>query len=63
MAKGTKRGSPGAEDEKNPLQSVELSEEDAEKLQEVQREIARVELVLGVCFGWVARGGTDVECA
>ena len=62
MAKGTKRGSPGAEDEKNPLESVELSEEDAVKLQEVQREIARVELVLGVCFGWIAQEGTDVEC-
>ena len=43
---GTKRGSPGAEDEKNPLQDVELSDEDAKKLQGVQREIARVELVL-----------------
>jgi template-activating factor I len=37
---GTKRGSPGAEDEKNPLQDVELSDEDAKKLQGVQREIA-----------------------
>jgi len=61
MAKGIKRGSPGAEDEKNPLQSVELSEEDAAKLHVVQREIARVELVLGVCFGWVAQESTDVE--
>ncbi|TFK76794.1 hypothetical protein BDN72DRAFT_806919 [Pluteus cervinus] len=46
MAKGTKRASPGADAEKNPLQSVELSEEDATKLQNVQREMARAELVL-----------------
>ncbi|KAF8624796.1 hypothetical protein AX15_005685 [Amanita polypyramis BW_CC] len=44
--KGTKRASPGAEEEKNPLQNVELSDEDARKLQQVQREIARAELVL-----------------
>lgn len=47
MAKGTKRASPGADDEKNPLQSVELSDEDAKKLQAIQRDIARAELVLG----------------
>ncbi|RDB29109.1 Protein SET [Hypsizygus marmoreus] len=46
MAKGTKRASPGAEDEKNPLQNVELSDEDAKKLQSIQRDIARTELVL-----------------
>ncbi|KAG6910562.1 hypothetical protein DXG01_009512 [Tephrocybe rancida] len=46
MAKGTKRASPGADDEKNPLTEVELSDEDARKLQSVQRDIARVELVL-----------------
>ncbi|KAF8640649.1 hypothetical protein AX17_000306 [Amanita inopinata Kibby_2008] len=46
MAKGTKRASPGAEEDKNPLQNVELSDEDAKKLQEVQRDIARAELVL-----------------
>lgn len=50
MAKGTKRASPGADDEKNPLQNVELSDEDAQKLQTIQREIARVELVLGRSF-------------
>lgn len=49
MTKGTKRASPGAEDEKNPLQNVELSDEDAKKLQAVQRDIARTELVLGWC--------------
>ncbi|KAF9458361.1 hypothetical protein BDZ94DRAFT_1284904 [Collybia nuda] len=46
MTKGTKRASPGAEDEKNPLQNVELSDEDAKKLQAVQRDIARTELLL-----------------
>ncbi|KAG6889373.1 hypothetical protein C0995_001438 [Termitomyces sp. Mi166 len=46
MAKGTKRASPGAEAEKNPLTEVELSDEDAEKLRNSQRDIARVELVL-----------------
>lgn len=46
MVKGTKRGSPGAELEKSPLQNVELSDEDAKKLQQVQRDIARAELVL-----------------
>lgn len=47
MAKGTKRASPGAEAEKNPLQDVELSDEDAKKLQQLQHDIARAELVLG----------------
>ena len=47
MAKGTKRASPGAEEEKRPLSDVELSAEDAEKLEKVQRELARVELILG----------------
>ncbi|KAG5654037.1 hypothetical protein H0H81_008053 [Sphagnurus paluster] len=46
MAKGTKRASPGADTEKNPLTDIELSDEDAKKLQAVQRDIARVELVL-----------------
>ncbi|KAF8898431.1 hypothetical protein BD779DRAFT_1483917 [Infundibulicybe gibba] len=46
MAKGTKRASPGAEEEKNPLQNIELSDEDAKKLQSVQRDIAHAELVL-----------------
>jgi len=46
MAKGTKRASPGADEEKNPLQNVELSDEDAKKLQAVQRDLARVELFL-----------------
>lgn len=42
-----KRASPGADVGKNPLAAVELSDEDAKKLQEVQKDIARVELVLG----------------
>ncbi|KJA26116.1 hypothetical protein HYPSUDRAFT_181681 [Hypholoma sublateritium FD-334 SS-4] len=46
MVKGTKRGSPGAEDEKNPLPNVELSDEDAKKLTEIQRDLAHAELVL-----------------
>lgn len=45
--KGVKRASPGAEDQKNPLGEVELSDEDAGKLQELQRHYARVELAVG----------------
>jgi template-activating factor I len=41
-----KRASPGADEEKNPLQNVELSDEDANRLQGVQKSIARVELQL-----------------
>jgi hypothetical protein len=41
-----KRGSPGVDVEKSPLQ-VELSDADAEKLQAISRDIARIELVLG----------------
>ena len=47
MTKGTKRGSPGAEEEKSPLSNVELGDEDAKKLEAIQRDLARVELVLG----------------
>lgn len=50
MVKGTKRGSPGAEDEKNPLANVELSDGDAKKLTEIQRDLARAEIVLGMLF-------------
>ena len=45
--KGVKRASPGADIEKNPLGDVELSDEDALKLQSVQKDVARVELALG----------------
>jgi hypothetical protein len=44
---GKKRASPGADTEKNPLESVELSDEDAHKLQDVQKQIERAELLLG----------------
>ncbi|KAF7789201.1 hypothetical protein EIP86_000140 [Pleurotus ostreatoroseus] len=44
--KGVKRASPGADERKNPLGDVELSDEDAKKLQEVQKSIARTELIL-----------------
>jgi template-activating factor I len=47
MSKGMKRASPGAEEEKNPLSNVELSDEDAKKLTEIQRDLARAELILG----------------
>jgi len=44
-----KRASPGADVEKNgdPLQDVELGDEDAKNLNDVQKEIQRVELILG----------------
>ncbi|EMD41636.1 hypothetical protein CERSUDRAFT_110207 [Gelatoporia subvermispora B] len=45
-SKGVKRSSPGADLEKNPLGDVELTDEDAEKLQNIQKDIARTELVL-----------------
>jgi len=42
---GTKRGSPGADVGKS-FTNAELSDEDAQKLQAVQKDIARVELLL-----------------
>lgn len=48
MSSGTKRASPGADAGKSPIDNVELSEENAKKLQEIQRDLARVELVLGM---------------
>ena len=47
--KGVKRASPGASTEKNPLGDVELTDEDAQKLSGIQKEIARTELLLGTC--------------
>ncbi|OSD05920.1 hypothetical protein PYCCODRAFT_1464619 [Trametes coccinea BRFM310] len=44
--KGVKRASPGADVEKNPLGDVELTDEDAVKLQAIQKDVARVELAL-----------------
>ncbi|KAJ7456603.1 hypothetical protein FB451DRAFT_1098750 [Mycena latifolia] len=47
MAKGgVKRASPGADEEKNPLANVDLSEEDAKNLQKAQRDLGRVELAM-----------------
>ncbi|KAJ8517024.1 hypothetical protein ONZ45_g5713 [Pleurotus djamor] len=44
---GTKRDSPGADEgKKNPLQDVELSDEDAQKLTAQQKALARTELAL-----------------
>ncbi|KAI0757286.1 hypothetical protein C8Q80DRAFT_1245737 [Daedaleopsis nitida] len=45
-SKGVKRGSPGADSEKNPLGDVDLSDQEAIKLQAIQKDIARVELAL-----------------
>jgi template-activating factor I len=46
MASGKKRASPGAEDEKSPLQGVALGDEDAQKLQAIQKDVTRAELAL-----------------
>jgi template-activating factor I len=49
MSKGTKRASPGATEEKeNPLQGIELSDEDAQKLNDIQKATQRIEI-------WVER--------
>ena len=45
-----KRSSPGAEEQKSPLANVELGDEDAQKLREIQRDLARAEIVLGMLF-------------
>ncbi len=47
VSAGKKRASPGAEEEKNPFE-VDISDEVHEKLQKVSKEIARVELSLGM---------------
>lgn len=44
---GKKRASPGADTGKNPLEGVELSDADAQKLQDIQKQIERAELLLG----------------
>jgi hypothetical protein len=44
---GKKRASPGADVEKAPLQGAELGEEDAKKLDVIQREQGRAELIIG----------------
>ncbi|KAI6153397.1 hypothetical protein BKA82DRAFT_4089456 [Pisolithus tinctorius] len=43
---GKKRASPGANQEINPLEGVELSDEDAKKLQDVQKQIERVDVLI-----------------
>ena len=45
--KGVKRASPGAKEEKHPLGDVDITDEDANKLQELQRAYHRVELGVG----------------
>ncbi len=48
MSKGTKRASPGATEEKeNPLQGIELSDEDAQKLNDIQKATQRIEIWVG----------------
>lgn len=47
MAKGAKRASPGAEEEKDIFEGVEIGDEDAQKLEAIQRETARIELAIG----------------
>jgi hypothetical protein len=55
-----KRSSPGSTEEKNPLANVELSDEDAQKLTAVQKDIARVELALGLS-PFIDRGLTSLS--
>lgn len=43
---GKKRSSPGADEEKEPVQSVTLNDEDAQKLEGVQNRVRRVELLI-----------------
>ncbi|KAG9314553.1 hypothetical protein JVU11DRAFT_5353 [Chiua virens] len=43
---GTKRTSPGVDTAKNPLEGAELSDEHAQKLQDVQKQVERAELLL-----------------
>ncbi|KAN0100805.1 hypothetical protein V8E55_000789 [Tylopilus felleus] len=43
---GKKRASPGADTEKNPLENTELSDENAQKLQDIQKQFERAELIL-----------------
>ncbi|OSX67834.1 hypothetical protein POSPLADRAFT_1072573 [Postia placenta MAD-698-R-SB12] len=45
-SKGVKRASPGAMEAKNPLADVELTDEDAIKLQGIQKDIARADLIV-----------------
>ncbi|KIY67442.1 hypothetical protein CYLTODRAFT_422549 [Cylindrobasidium torrendii FP15055 ss-10] len=46
MSKGTKRASPGAEEEKDALAGIELSEEAAAALTAVNRDVQRVDIFI-----------------
>ena len=48
-AKGVKRASPGAEEQKNPLGDVDITDQDAIALQDLQKAYHRVELAIGTC--------------
>ena len=54
--KGVKRASPGAEEEKNPLGDVAVSDEEALKLQDLQQYYHRVELAVGASFSPIDAG-------
>ncbi|KAG1716325.1 hypothetical protein ID866_809 [Astraeus odoratus] len=43
---GKKRASPGADEEKNPLDGVELGDDDAQKLKDIQKQMERVDLLI-----------------
>jgi template-activating factor I len=58
---GKKRASPGADVEKNPLANVELNNEDAQKLQDIQKDIQRVELVIGELLSIWPRGSSNTN--
>ena len=58
---GKKRGSPGADEEKNPLEGVELGDEDAQKLKAIQKQIERVDLLIGTYFAYQPLKGTNVH--
>jgi hypothetical protein len=45
---GKKRASPGADIEKGPLDGIELSASDGEKLQAISKKLERVEIAVGM---------------
>jgi hypothetical protein len=61
--KGVKRASPGVDEEKNPLGDVDITDEDAVKLQDLQKAYHRVELGVGAFltqYGRNANADRDV---
>ena len=58
-----KRASPGADVKKsiNPLEGVEIGDEDAKKLTDVQKDIQRAELILGTSFLFLYIHSDDAE--